>query len=144
MNDKLFSLVLNPADKKRFFIRVRLWSAKGKAIDKLKATIVQLDGYVYQNDTTLDDLYEWCKQQVEEAEMQSKSKYGLAMDQQVNVDYYGRKCQTLRIYTTKMTGDMYDDVITVYAIPIEGTICLGSFPSNVVANPPFDTKGGEL
>ena len=59
MNDKLFSLVLNPADKKRFFIRVRLWSAKGKARDKLKATIVQLDGYVYQNDTTLDDLYEW-------------------------------------------------------------------------------------
>lgn len=146
MNDNLFSLVLVPADTKRFFIRVRLWSAKGKAIEKLKATIAQLDGYVYQKDATLEDLYEWCKQHVEEAQAQRKSKYGLAMDQQTTIDYYGCKCQTLRIYITKMDGDMYDDVVTVYAIPIKGTICLGSFPSKILANPPFDTtdgKGGE-
>lgn len=147
MNDNLFSLVLAPADTKRFFIRVRLWSAKGKAIEKLKATIAQLDGYIYQNDATLEDLYEWCKQHVEDAQAQRKSKYGLAMDQQTTVDYYGCKCQTLRIFITKMDGDMYDDVVTVYAIPVKGTISLGNFPKMVIANPPYgatEEKGGEL
>lgn len=144
MNDLAYTLTLLPDNNNFSYICVRLWSAKGKAVESIKFQIQQLNGYIYPKDDNLHDLYEWVRQHVEDAQTMSKSKYRLCMDQRTQPDHYGHKCQVINVYLSRMNGDSFADIATIYAMPITGTLSIGSFLKSIVANPPFDTKkGGE-
>ncbi len=142
MNDRVYTMIAIPNSWHNFYVSVRLWSAKGKAIDQLKTVLAQLDGYVYQNNDDLHDLCEWVRQHVEAAQAENRSKYAIAMDLKEQLDLYGHHCPTINVFSTRQDGDSFTDIATIYAIPIKGNLSIGYHAENC-ASTTYAEKGGE-
>lgn len=124
MDDNLaYTLTLVPHEgQQEFYLNVRLFSAKGKAVERLKLRLSQLNGYVYKNDADLRDLYAWIRQHVEDANGFIRGNYSICMDQNTMYDLYGHKCQTIRVYISRRRGDSFTDVAYVFAEPLNGSL----------------------
>lgn len=132
MTKKIYKLSAIPNSWQNYYICVRQWSAKGKAINRLKTVLSQLEGYNYLNNDDLHNLFEWVRQQVEIAQTENKSKYAIAVESKEAVVYDRVHCRAINVYSTKMDGDIYADITTIYALPIAGNLSIGYAEENCV------------
>ncbi|MDD6952673.1 MAG: hypothetical protein PUI88_01090 [Prevotella sp.] len=134
MSDLKYKMITIPSDHSAVYLCVRLWSAKGKAVEQIKNELKNLNGYSLVSDA-LNGLYAWLRQKVEDAQATSRSKFVIGMDERSEAhDHNGNKCQTIQVFSTKMNGDSLSYIATIYAMPISGVIAFNASP---------EEKGGE-
>ena len=134
MSDYKYKMIAIPSDRSVVYLSVRLWSAKGKAVEQIKNELKNLNGYSLVSDD-LNGLCAWIRQKVEDAQATSRSKFVFGMDERSeDYDQKGNKCQTIQVFSTKMNGDSFSYIATIYAMPISGVIAFNASP---------EEKGGE-
>lgn len=133
MSDYKYKMIAIPSDRSWFYLSVRLWSAKGKTVEQIKNELKNLNGYSLAS-CDLHKLYSWIRQKVKDAQATSKSKYVICMDERNEYDHNGNKCQTIQVFSTKMNGDSFSYIATIYAMPMSGVIAFNASP---------EEKGGE-
>lgn len=133
MSDFKYKMITIPSDHSAVYLSVRLWSAKGKAVEQIKNELKNLNGYSLAS-SDFDKLYSWIRQKVKDAQATSKSKYAICMDDRNEYDHNGNKCQTIQVFSTKMNGDSLFYIATIYAMPISGVIAF---------NASLEEEGGE-
>lgn len=134
MSDLKYKMITIPSDHSAVYLSVRLWSAQGKAVEQIKNELKNLNGYSLASDD-LNGLYAWFRQKVKDAQATSRSKFVFGMDERSeDYDHNGNKCQTIQVFSTKMNGDSFSYIATIYAMPISGVIAFNASP---------EEKGGE-
>ena len=91
MSDLKYKMITIPSDHSAVYLSVRLWSAKGKAVEQIKNELKNLNGYSLVSDA-LNGLYAWLRQKVEDAQATSRSKFVIGMDERSEAhDHNGNK-----------------------------------------------------
>ena len=128
MSDYKYKMIAIPSDRSVVYLSVRLWSAKGKAVEQIKNELKNLNGYSLVSDD-LNGLCAWIRQKVEDAQATSRSKFVFGMDERSeDYDHNGNKCQTIQVFNS------LSFIATIYAMPISGVIAFNASP---------EEKGGE-
>jgi len=134
MSDFKYKMIAIPSDRSAVYLSVRLWSAKGKAVEQIKNELKNLNGYSLVSDD-LNGLYAWIHQKVEDAQATSRSKFIISLEERSEgYDHNGNKCQTIQVYSSKMNGDSLSYIATIYAMPMSGVIAF---------NASLEEKGGD-
>ena len=127
MSDLKNKMIAIPSDHSCFYLSVRLWSAKGKAVEQIKNELKNLNGYSLAS-SDFDKLYSWIRQKVKDAQATSKSIYVICMDERNEYDHNGNKCKTIQVFNS------LSFIATIYAMPMNGVIAF---------NASQEEKGGE-
>ena len=127
MSDLKYKMITIPSDHSAVYLSVRLWSAKGKAVEQIKNELKNLNGYSLVSDA-LNGLYAWLRQKVKDAQATSKSKYAICMDERNEYDHNGNKCKTIQVFNS------LSFIATIYAMPMSGVIAF---------NASLEEEGGE-